>query len=269
MGLLDSFEAENNAAAEDMLRRPPPNPVQSPKFNAWKATTAAPRGVAAGANESTGFMADVIGAFGQVMGATDARPGMFGAQTEEQRKQEQAARTKMLEQGLDFDAGDQFRSAAKMFMPDAETAHTSENIIFSLGRFVTKAVGYSVAAGPTVGAGLVGLDEGFTAADDLKQQGVDVATRTKVGAVAGVAGAAGVLLPVAGKSVAQTVGLVAAGGPGAFIAQQAATRQILQDADYAKASSELARTQIIQQAATAILAQANTDQQSVLKLLQG
>jgi flagellin len=31
----------------------------------------------------------------------------------------------------------------------------------------------------------------------------------------------------------------------------------------------LARTQIIQQAATSVLAQANTDQQSVLKLLQG
>ncbi len=39
--------------------------------------------------------------------------------------------------------------------------------------------------------------------------------------------------------------------------------------DYAKASSELSRTQIIQQAATAVLAQANIDQQSVLKLLQG
>jgi flagellin len=33
-------------------------------------------------------------------------------------------------------------------------------------------------------------------------------------------------------------------------------------------SSELSRTQIIQQAATAVLAQANTSQQSVLKLLQ-
>lgn len=48
-----------------------------------------------------------------------------------------------------------------------------------------------------------------------------------------------------------------------------ASRSTIQDADYAKASSELARTQIIQQAATAVLAQANTDQQTVLKLLQG
>jgi flagellin len=47
------------------------------------------------------------------------------------------------------------------------------------------------------------------------------------------------------------------------------SRSRILDADYAKASSELARTQIVQQAATAVLAQANMDQQSVLKLLQG
>jgi flagellin len=48
-----------------------------------------------------------------------------------------------------------------------------------------------------------------------------------------------------------------------------ASRSRIEDADFAKASSELARTQIIQQAATAVLSQANTNQQSVLKLLQG
>jgi flagellin len=47
-----------------------------------------------------------------------------------------------------------------------------------------------------------------------------------------------------------------------------ASRSQIQDADYAAASTELARTQIMQQAATAILAQANADQQGVLKLLQ-
>jgi flagellin len=48
-----------------------------------------------------------------------------------------------------------------------------------------------------------------------------------------------------------------------------AARSRILDTDYAKAASELSRTQIIQQAATAVLAQANVDQQSVLKLLQG
>jgi flagellin len=46
-------------------------------------------------------------------------------------------------------------------------------------------------------------------------------------------------------------------------------RSRILDTDFAKASSELARTQIISQAATSVLAQANQSQQSVLKLLQG
>jgi flagellin len=48
-----------------------------------------------------------------------------------------------------------------------------------------------------------------------------------------------------------------------------ASRSSIEDADYAKASTDLAKTQIMQQAATAVLAQANTSQQSVLKLLGG
>ena len=48
-----------------------------------------------------------------------------------------------------------------------------------------------------------------------------------------------------------------------------ASRSQIEDADYAQASTELAKTQIMQQAATAVLAQANTSQQTVLKLLQG
>jgi flagellin len=47
------------------------------------------------------------------------------------------------------------------------------------------------------------------------------------------------------------------------------SRSRIMDADYAKASSELARTQIISQAATAMLAQANQQPQTVLQLLQG
>ena len=47
-----------------------------------------------------------------------------------------------------------------------------------------------------------------------------------------------------------------------------ASRSRIMDTDYAAASSELARTQIIQQAATAMLAQANQQPQTVLALLK-
>ena len=47
------------------------------------------------------------------------------------------------------------------------------------------------------------------------------------------------------------------------------SRSRILDTDYAVATTELARTQIIQQASTAVLAQANAQPQTVLKLLQG
>jgi len=47
-----------------------------------------------------------------------------------------------------------------------------------------------------------------------------------------------------------------------------ASRSRIRDTDYAQATTELARTQIIQQAATAMLAQANQQPQSVLALLK-
>ena len=47
-----------------------------------------------------------------------------------------------------------------------------------------------------------------------------------------------------------------------------ASRSRIEDADYAQATTELARTQIIQQAGTAMLAQANQQSQGVLALLQ-
>lgn len=49
----------------------------------------------------------------------------------------------------------------------------------------------------------------------------------------------------------------------------AAGRSLIQDADFASETTELARTQILQQASTAMLAQANASKQTVLSLLQG
>jgi flagellin len=46
------------------------------------------------------------------------------------------------------------------------------------------------------------------------------------------------------------------------------SRSTILDTDYAQASTQLAKTQIIQQAATAMLAQANQQAQGVLSLLK-
>lgn len=49
---------------------------------------------------------------------------------------------------------------------------------------------------------------------------------------------------------------------------ETASRSLIEDADYALASTAMSKAQIMTQAATAVLAQANTDMQTVLKLLQ-
>lgn len=237
--LDDLYQADNEAAINDLIVRPPQTQTpQASKFSVWKTLTAAPRGVATGANETAGGIADVLGAFGQTMAATDARSGMFSAQTPEQRKQETQARRKMLDEGLEFSAGDDFRQQARQWMPDAATSHVAEQTVFGLTRFGTKAVAGAAVAGPVAGAGLVGLDEALTTADDLKRQGVDPLTRSKVGAVVGLTSALGVALPVAGKTATQTAALVAVGGPLSFMGQQAATREILQAADYTQLADQ-------------------------------
>ncbi|MEI6601716.1 MAG: flagellin, partial [Comamonadaceae bacterium] len=48
-----------------------------------------------------------------------------------------------------------------------------------------------------------------------------------------------------------------------------ASRSTIMDTDYAIATTQLSKTQIIQQAATAMLAQANQQPQSVMALLKG
>lgn len=209
-----------------------PPPVTPSKWNGWSAPL---RGVAAGVAESFAAGADALKGAAQVYAATPVGggPDPFPEQTE-------AARQRMVSQGIDTnsEAGRSLRNAAREYRPDPNTAGLAEKVFFDIPRVITKAVGYAVGGGVVPGAVGLAVDEGMTVSSDLAEQGVDEATRAKVGVVAGVAAGAGVLLPVAGRGVAQTVGLVIAGGPGAFIAQQAATREILADADYAEISKQ-------------------------------
>lgn len=241
MPLDDAYQTTTDAALLDMAQRPQAPRPQAPAFSMWGTVKAAPKGVAAGAAEATGSTADILGAFGQVMAATDARPaGMFSTPDRTLSdvitgsSEEDRARKKML-QGIDFnsDAGRLFRNVGKDYMPDPVTAHGAEQAVANLFRLGGKAVGAAAVLGPAAGAVVAGAEEGFTTSDELGQQGVDLATRTKVGGVTAAITAAGLALPVAGQTVKGTVGLALAGGPVSFIAQNAATREILQNADYA------------------------------------
>lgn len=238
--LDDLFLSDNLRTLQDAAMRPPPVPKQAASFSAWRTTTALPRGVNAGAVQAGSGIADMLGAFGETLGATGTASsrGMFSTPTADERQQADAAAKKLREQGASFDLGDPGRRFADEFKPDPETAHAAERLVFDFARVASKAVGYVATSGGVPGALMTGADEGLTVADELKQQGVDLATRTKVGAVVGGVTALGVGLPMAGNTLAQTAGLVALGGPVSFMAQQQAVRSILEAADYTKLAEQ-------------------------------
>ncbi|MDP3224716.1 MAG: hypothetical protein Q8M96_16400, partial [Rubrivivax sp.] len=232
--LGDLYQNDTDAALDNLAAMPPERAKPVPKWNGWSAPL---RGLAAGISESGAFVADSVKGYGQTMAATGTASagGMFSIPTDTEQQETEKQRASIAADDVDTDSnlGRSFRNVSRDYRPDPATASTAEKLTFDLTRFVTKAVGYTVAGGGVPGAVLLGADEGMTTGADLATQGVDKTTRTKVGALTGAAAAAGVLLPVAAPgSYMATAGLWALGGPGSFVAQQSATRAILRDANY-------------------------------------
>lgn len=244
--MIDSmFQEGTDQVLNDRVTRPVAAPAENPSFafSTWNTIKAPVKGVVAGANESVGFASDILGAFGQVQAGIGLQADptlLFDSDGRRERIEQGAAARSQVESGEAFstELGTGLRVRARELMPDAQTSNVAENLLFGLSRFATKAVGYTAAGGPVLGPIATGVDEGMTEADRLKAEGVDIGTRTKVGFAAGLSAAAATALPVAGNTIKQTVGLVAAGGPGAFIAQQAASKSILQNSDYDKIAEQ-------------------------------
>lgn len=236
------FQKSIDSTINDELARPAPFKPDEPKGGVgqflWQGTAKPVAGMAA---NRLAFGAELVGAFGDVAGAGGFNQrGMFSLPTAKEKQEQDAAAKKMREQGVEFsnEAGDMFRARAKELMPDPNATHASTQIMASLVDFGGAAVGYTLTTGPAAPF-LLGADMGMAEADKLKQQGVDLATRTKAGAVAGAVAGVSIALPVAVPgSVSKTAALVAAGGPGGFIAQNAAERAILNNAGYEKIASQ-------------------------------
>ena len=244
MGLLDAYQESTDTALRVMAARPLEPDVPAKK-SAWSLPYKSvgdyienqltiPRALAAGAAEVASNVMDTAGAFGQVAAAAGGLTPGFDPDQAKNRNATVDAFDKLKTEGINWrtDEGQQAYKFGTDLRPDPLTAGTAESIVFVLTKGLTKAIGAAATLGPVAGAMAFGSSEGMTTAEDLATQGVDQETRTKVGAVVGAMSAAGVALPVAGKTLAQTAGLVVLGGPASFMAQQAATREILRSADY-------------------------------------
>ena len=222
----DLFGGENLEAARERIRTPPPAPPKEPKFSAWKTVTAPVRGVREAVGQGLASGAEVMGMFGEVLGANPEAFGI-GALNDQQRWQADVQRAKLQREGLDptNPVAESLRASGAMFRPDPVDAHAAEQVLYGFARGAAKVVGGAVAAGP---AGVIGagLEEGITQTEEFRKQGVPFGPRVAAGAVQG-AGLAMAALPLIGNTLGQTAALYVAGGPGGFMAQQALTREIL------------------------------------------
>ncbi|MBJ9895229.1 lytic transglycosylase domain-containing protein [Burkholderia cenocepacia] len=129
-------------------------------------------------------------------------------------------------------AGQRLYSLSDMLRPDPQNTTTTDQIVQGAVSGLTQIVPAAALGGPLAGAAVGGTSIGLGRAEELKREGVDVGTRTAVGAVEGALGAAGAVLPAGGSTIARTLGLVAVGGPGMAVAQATADKSILKNAGY-------------------------------------
>lgn len=232
-GLLGLYGDDIEASLQRWARNPGP-PTEGNSFSLGSFLASGlldtPRGAAI---ESGGNVADFLSAFGTAVAASGGTgQGMFSVPTPDEAKQEAEARERMLKSdAFDVTAGNAMRRKAEEFYANPETSHQA-NVIFSgVMRPLTKAVAQTFTLGPIAGPVVFGLDEGNTAAQNLRaENNVDAATAAKVGAVVGATSAVSAALPAGGSTLLRTIGLAAAGGPATFIAQETLTRNILQEA---------------------------------------
>lgn len=237
MGLLDAYQDSTDTVLNVMAARPLEPEAPKPKHSAWSVL---PRAMAAGVQEVAGNVLDTASAFGQVAAASGGLTPGFDPDAKKNRAQTLEAYDKLKTEGINWrsEEGQVYYDFARNLRPDPLTAGAAEQVVFGLGKGLTKAIGAAATLGTAGGAVAFGTSEGMTTAEDLAVQGVDQATRTKAGAVAGVINAAGIALPVAGRTLAETAGLVLVGGPGSFVAQQQLTRSILENANYGEIAKQ-------------------------------
>jgi hypothetical protein len=223
-----------DATKLDLARRiASPGPAPETSFSLWSFGKAGLSGIPSAAFEIYGSTQDFMRGLDQSRAEDEARIAQaFG----------RAPKPIPIAEG-----GEVARLKADRFAPDPETAHTADQVVHGLTRFVGKAVGAVATTGPVAGPVLVGLEEGNTTAQRLMEgpSKVDKETAMKVGAVQGVMAGIGVALPAGGSTALRTAGIALAGGPATFVAQETLAKKILTQAGYAEEAAKRDPTDLL------------------------
>lgn len=219
-------QATEQALAERGRRPAVPEPARVSAWSQVGEFLAAPaKGIGQGVLQSARNVNAAAGAAG--VSSIDPREDLDGYLAEQSLSRQGAALADPL-----------LRRGIEGLRPDAQTATTASMILQDAARVLTKAGGYALVGGTPGAIVGTGLDEAGTGALELIDRGVDPATAAKAGAVRGAVMAASVAAPVAGRTLLQSAGILAATGPGLFIGEQAITREILENARYNELAAE-------------------------------
>lgn len=222
MSLDQLYSDDIEAGIRRDLARPAP-PV-APSFSAWGMMTGGVKGVPAGVMEAGASWMDLLGP-AQRESLRHPKPAALADQPDDTAQRMATAI------GVQQAAGN-MRQSAKDFAPNPETAHAAEQTLFGLTRVGTKAVAAVGTMGPVAGGAALAGEETNTQYRELIAKGIDPDTALKVAGITGVATGAGAVIPMAGPTVKATLGLVVAGGPGLYVAQEAAAKKVLEKAGY-------------------------------------
>ncbi|QGR60430.1 transglycosylase SLT domain-containing protein [Burkholderia multivorans] len=230
---VDSLYADQTAS---FLRGQ--NQIDVPEAPTYPSTSitsiarAVGRGVAQGGTALFGAASDLAAGLSEIYVDPDALTLNPQAQADADKQVNAAIAKQRAGHLFESPLGTRAYDLSDTFKPDPTRTTAIDQTVQGVVSGLTQIVPAAVLGGPLAGAAVGGTSIGMSRAEDLKRQGVDVGTRTAVGAVEGALTAAGAVLPVAGSTLPRTAGLVAAGGPGAAIAQASIEKAILRNADY-------------------------------------
>ncbi|MCL4661385.1 lytic transglycosylase domain-containing protein [Burkholderia multivorans] len=230
---IDSLYADQTAS---FLRGQ--NQIDVPEAPTYPSTSitsiarAVGRGVAQGGTALFGAASDLAAGLSEIYVDPDTLTLNSQAQADADKQVNAAIAKQRAGHLFESPLGARAYDLSDTFKPDPTRTTAIDQTVQGVVSGLTQIVPAAVLGGPLIGAAVGGTSIGMSRAEDLKRQGVDVGTRTAVGAVEGALTAAGAVLPVAGSTLPRTAGLVAAGGPGAAIAQASIEKAILRNADY-------------------------------------
>ncbi|MBR8083072.1 lytic transglycosylase domain-containing protein [Burkholderia vietnamiensis] len=209
-----------------------PEPRSYPSTSLTSIAQAVGRGVGQGGSALFGASADIATGLSQIFVDPDTLTLNPQAQADADKQVNAAIAKQRAGHLFESPLGTRAYDLSDTFKPDPTRTTAIDQTVQGVMSGLTQIVPATVLGGPLAGAAVGGTSIGMSRAEDLKRQGVDVGTRTAVGAVEGAITGAGAVLPVAGSTLPRTIGLVAAGGPGAAIAQAGIEKAILRNANY-------------------------------------